>query len=331
LRVRIISGQCAYQIAILQDRKALYPGYISTQRRISLPVGQEHLILVTVCGSAITVCSKTRSPLADNKPESARLRAKLLVGAEIEASLTGRIPGGIQAMSMPVQPVIAQADAASWRWLIQPDRAGVFPLILTLTPLLAGSGVPLHTSFSYTIEVKVTGPTPQKATATSGSGGATSGSGSATSGSGGATSGSGGATSGSGSNVLEILWTVLAALTVLGIILWGIVLLPYARGKRNFRKLKEAPVGDQTRRIRTNPANGARRRSNYVGLITLVLYIITVALALFLSAYDHLGLTPPLIAVLVSGGAPALFLAWATYSLTDQANLSTPKADPRNE
>jgi hypothetical protein len=155
---RNASAQCAYQIAILQDRRALYPGYISMQKRISLPVGQERQILVTVCGSAITACSKTQGPLSDNSLESPRLRARLLAGARIEASLEGEIPGGIQAMSLPVQLVIAQADAASWSWMIQPDRVGIFHLILSLTPLLAGSGVPLHTSFSYLLKLKLLPP-----------------------------------------------------------------------------------------------------------------------------------------------------------------------------
>jgi hypothetical protein len=161
--------QCAYNAAVLQDRHALFPGYLSMQNQISVPLGQPYTIAVIVCGSAMSACNGVQHPAAHSQSEPARLQGRLLVGARILATLAGNLPGQIYSISLGVQPIIARTDRATWMWTLIPSRAGTFNLILTFTPLSATSDSPLIASVSFPVRVMVIASTSQSVSAAFGS------------------------------------------------------------------------------------------------------------------------------------------------------------------
>jgi hypothetical protein len=150
---------------------------------------------------------QTGSLLGDNKPEPPRLRARLLVGGRIRADLTGEIPGGVQPLSRPIQPVIARTDAATWRWMIRPDNAGRYSLTLTFTPLEGYSDSALFWIF-FSGQREVTATASQRIRATV-------------------------------DMCTGFLEKFAALLTALGISVGGLTVWAYRRAKNRRRKLKK--------------------------------------------------------------------------------------------
>jgi len=149
------SPQCTYQSGILEDRRALFPGYIYINNAVRVTVGQPYVFEAAVCGSAASSCD---IPGGSARSEPSRFQSKLLVGARIIATFEGDVPGTVQSTSAKVQPVIAPTDMARWTWLIQPSHPGTFALTLTLTPLQTKTDSPLVASVPFQIKLEVAPP-----------------------------------------------------------------------------------------------------------------------------------------------------------------------------
>lgn len=156
------SEQAAYQCAIIQDRKALQPGYVAIQDDIRIPLEEPYTLVVTACGSESLSCSSSHPSTAIAKTEPPQLRGRIKVGAYLSMTVTGDIPSQNLSYRSEVQPVITPDDAATWYWEVTPSRTGVFKLWLTVTPLLASTKMPLTTGISFPIKVTVTSNAQQR-------------------------------------------------------------------------------------------------------------------------------------------------------------------------
>ena len=142
------SLQCQEQTAILHDRTALRPGYIEVQRSIATSLDEPQIVTVAICGEEVPDCQAGVVANSYTKSEPSEPQGKLLVGARIQTTLKGGMPGKIEALTPKVQPIMQSLDAGFWLWSVDPSSAGNYDLILTVTPLEGASDSPLVASLS---------------------------------------------------------------------------------------------------------------------------------------------------------------------------------------
>jgi hypothetical protein len=159
------SDQCLYQALILKDQRALRQGYVLVQRNISIPLGQPSIFVATVCGPNVVNCDVYDfAGVSSIKSEPSQFQGGLLIGARVQATLAGDMPGSIHNLSSDTQPVITSTSNASWMWDLRPSRGGNFDLILALTPLRGSTNSPLTVGAHFLIKVNVTMSSWQKVT-----------------------------------------------------------------------------------------------------------------------------------------------------------------------
>jgi hypothetical protein len=114
------SSQHDVQASYLDDRAALHDGIVETKKSIEVTFGDSYELEATVCGSDSEVCDEAGLPA----PASSGSRAPIKTGARISAWATASEEIGLSPKEAIIQPVLNDADYATWYWYVSPRRVG---------------------------------------------------------------------------------------------------------------------------------------------------------------------------------------------------------------
>ncbi|MDI1462423.1 hypothetical protein QEZ54_15740 [Catellatospora sp. KI3] len=154
--------QVAYQNQVAADRARLAPGHIDLDGPADPEVGTTYQVKATICGPASTLCgpigSTAPSTGAGASPQpSASALPQVMTGARIRVRMSSQLPGELEAISNPVQPVVAVDDVANWLWDVRADEPGDYTLTFVVSTLAGESGENLLPDQVFTMRFPVAG------------------------------------------------------------------------------------------------------------------------------------------------------------------------------
>jgi hypothetical protein len=119
-RIPHASRQHDVQAAYLDDRAALHDGVVETEKSIEVTLDHSYELEAMVCGSDSEECDEAELPA----PTSSGSRTSIKTGARISAWATASEEIGLSPKEAVIQPVLNDADYATWRWYVSPKRVG---------------------------------------------------------------------------------------------------------------------------------------------------------------------------------------------------------------